>query len=94
LSREIFGDGGEPWNGGLSWHLLCHLGEEFKAGVEWHSAFGDLDNMDSFKNQEHVFGPTLHGELFEELDFEFSALFAVSKEPADLILRWQLEYEF
>ncbi|MCB0352546.1 MAG: hypothetical protein KDD64_03450 [Bdellovibrionales bacterium] len=93
LEREVFGGGGEEWEGAVLWHSLYRLNESFEPGIEIQSQLGELDDMGSFDEQEHYIGPVIHGKAFDGIGYELAGLFGVSDEAADFVLRWVLEVE-
>ncbi|MCB0346873.1 MAG: FTR1 family protein [Bdellovibrionales bacterium] len=93
IAREIFGEGGEPWEGAVRWNALYRISQYAEPGIEWHSEVEDLDHMGDFDEQTHVVGPTIHGKLCDNWKYELAGLFAVSDEPSDFTVRWVLEYE-
>ncbi|RIL11483.1 MAG: hypothetical protein DCC75_02260 [Proteobacteria bacterium] len=93
LERQVFGSGGEDWEGDIRWHTLYRFSEELEPGIEIQSGFGALDDAGAFDDQDHNIGPALHGKLLGHVGYELAGLFGVSDAAADFTLRWVLEWE-
>lgn len=70
------------------------VNEFLEPGVEWHSAFGEIDDLGTWSSQKHNVGPAVYGKLGGGFRYELSLLFGVSTEATDTVLRGVLEYEW
>ena len=98
LAREV-GDGApDDVMFRTRWVSRWNAHNNFKPGIEWHAAWGEIDDFYSWENQRQYLGPTVQGELFKakkfKVNYEIAYVFGLTDASRDGAIRFRLETLF
>ncbi len=81
------------------WFSRWEKYRRFKPAVEWHAAWGNIDDLLPWADQRQFVGPAIHGELWKGCErgwvgYEAACLFGATKPSEDCVVRFKLEWVF
>ncbi len=92
LEQQVGRHPGEDLAGGLAWSSKYRLKEWFQPGVEWHSDFGEINQVVAYNDQKHQAGPAFYGKI-GSVKYDVGYLFGASDAAPKGEIKWILEYE-
>lgn len=63
-------------------------------GLEYYAEFNEWTNTRHFDNQRHRAGVAFYGRIADGVSYETGALFGLSERAEDVLLKFNLDYEF
>jgi len=98
LEREVGSGASSDVAFRTRWYSRWNAHPHFKPGFEWHAAWGEVDDFNSWEDQRQYIGPAVHGELFKhgkaKVNYEIAYVFGVTDASRDGALRFRLETTF
>lgn len=93
FEKEVWGDAGKELVGEFAWRSKYYWTKLVRPGFEYYIDFGELNDGNSYDEQEHQVGPMVYGKFGGHIEYELGYLFGISDSAPDGTLRWLLEYE-
>jgi hypothetical protein len=98
LEREVGSGASSDVQLRTRWYSRWNCTDHFKPGIEWHAAWGLIDDFAASQNQRHYVGPAVHGRLLERgklnMNYEIAYVFGVTDASRDGALRLRIETTF
>jgi hypothetical protein len=98
LRREVGSSASSDVAFRTRWYSRWNAHPNFKPAIEWHAAWGNVDNFNSWEDQRQYIGPAVHGQLFKhgqaKANYEIAYVFGVTDASRGGALRLRIETMF